>query len=356
MIPGSRILVAPLDWGLGHAARCVPVIQALLGRGAVPVLAADGGPLALLRAEFPQLEHTVLPGLEIRYGRGASQAWSMARQFPAMLRSIRQEEALVARLVPQLRLDAVISDQRFGVRSASVPSVLMTHQVFPFTPVAQRLLRAVNRRHIAHFDRCWIMDEQQAPGLAGELSHGSALPANARYIGALSRFAALDDHAPHTPRTVVAVVSGPEPQRTMFEEALLKQLTTLPGRHLLVRGAPGSNAARQLGPVEVVDHLNANHLRNALLGAELVVSRSGYTTLMDLAVLGRSGLIVPTPGQPEQEHLARLHQRTGRFLVQHQHALDIGAALGRTMPPAPPHASGSGLERALQELAALLHR
>ncbi|MBL8000988.1 MAG: glycosyltransferase, partial [Flavobacteriales bacterium] len=245
MLHGKRILVAPLDWGLGHAARCVPIVNALLEQGAVPVLGADGGPLALLRDEFPQLEHVVLPGLEVRYGSGRTQLWSMARQFPAMLRGIRQEEALVARLVPELRLDAVISDQRFGVRCDTVPSVLITHQVFPFTPVAQRLLRAVNRKHIARFDRCWIMDEEQAPGLAGELSHGHELPANARYIGVHSRLMQLGDPLPITPRTVVSVLSGPEPQRTMLEERLLAQLTHLPGRHLLVRGKPATRGERQ---------------------------------------------------------------------------------------------------------------
>lgn len=354
MIAGKRILVAPLDWGLGHAARCVPIINALLEHGAVPVIGADGGPLALLRGEFPQLEHVVLPGLEIRYGRGASQAWSMARQFPAMLRSIRQEEAVVARLVPQLRLDAVISDQRFGVRSDVVPSVLLTHQVFPFTPVAQRLMRAINRRHIARFDRCWIMDEEQAPGLAGELSHGRDLPANARYIGVQSRMAAPAREAPPVRRGVVAVISGPEPQRTLFEEKLIARLSALPGDHLLVRGRPGASDARQLGHVRVVDHLDAAGLRAALLGAGLIVSRSGYTTLMDLAVLGRSALIVPTPGQPEQEYLGQLHRGTGRFLVQRQDRLDLSAALGWKPGTTHPRTSGPGLERALQDLAGML--
>jgi UDP:flavonoid glycosyltransferase YjiC (YdhE family) len=334
----------------------VPIVNALLEQGAIPVLGADGGPLALLRGEFPQLEHVVLPGLEIRYGRGASQAWSMVRQFPAMLRSIRQEEALLAQLIPSLRLDAVISDQRFGVRSDQVPSVLITHQVFPFTPAAQRLMRAINRRHIARFDRCWIMDEEQAPGLAGELSHGHDLPANAHYIGVQSRFKATASTSSGRAHSVVAVVSGPEPQRTLLEEKLLAQLEQLPGRHLLVRGKPGSSSARHRGPVEVVDHLNAADLRTALLGASLIVSRSGYTTLMDLVVLGRSALIVPTPGQAEQEYLARLHRATGRFLVQQQDRLDLSAALGWKPGTTPPRAAGSGLERALQELAALLHR
>ncbi len=354
MLHGKRILVAPLDWGLGHATRCVPVIHALLRHGAVPVLGADGGPLALLRNEFPALEHVVLPGLEVRYGRGGSQAWSMARQFPAMLRSIRQEEAMIARLVPELRLDAILSDQRFGLHSDQVPGVLVTHQVFPFTPVAQRLMRAINRRHIARFERCWVMDEEQAPGLAGELSHGRDLPANARYIGVHSRMAPSDGTAAVAHHRVVAVISGPEPQRTLFEEKLIAQLHTVPGDHLLVRGKPGAGGEQRRGPLRVVDHLNAADLRAALLGAGLIVSRSGYTTLMDLSVLGRSALIVPTPGQPEQEYLARLHRRTGRFLVQHQDSLDLRAALDRAPSPTTPHPADQALERALQDLAALL--
>ena len=132
MFDGARILVAPLDWGLGHSARCVPVIRALLGNGAVPVIGADKGPLALLRGEFPELEHVRIPGIEVRYAKGRSQAWAMAKQFPAMLRSVRQEQQQFDRLRKDLRLDAVISDQRFGVRTSALPCVLITHKVFQF--------------------------------------------------------------------------------------------------------------------------------------------------------------------------------------------------------------------------------
>src|SRR5688572_2807995 len=187
MFNGARILVAPLDWGLGHSTRCVPVIRRLLALGATPVLGADAGPLALLRNEFPQLEHVRIPGVTVRYSKGSSQLWSMARQFPAMVRSVQAERALFDRLRHDLRLQAVISDQRFGIRSSALPSVVITHQVFPFTPIAQRALRKLNIRHLERFDRCWIMDEPTAPGLAGELSHGAGMPRNARYIGILSR-------------------------------------------------------------------------------------------------------------------------------------------------------------------------
>lgn len=353
MLAGKRILVAPLDWGLGHAARCVPIITALLEHGAVPVLGADRGPLALLRKEFPQLEQVRIPGVDVRYSAGRSQLMSMARQFPAMVRSVQAERALFDRLRPALRLDAVISDQRFGIRSPELPSVLITHQVFPFTPFAQRALRKLNLRHVARFDQCWVMDEAVAPGLAGELSHGAALPSNARYIGTVSRMSPKG--AVPSKRDVVAVISGPEPQRTLLQERLIEQLRELPGDHLLVLGQPDRHRDERIGSVHVVSHLNGQELTGAMRGAKLIVSRSGYTTLMDLAALGRSALIIPTPGQQEQEYLGELHRRTGRFLVQEQGRIDIRAALRSSATDAArPPAAGASLERALQGLAALI--
>lgn len=353
MLAGKRILVAPLDWGLGHSARCVPIIAALIEQGAVPVLGADRGPLALLRKEFPRLEHVRIPGVDVRYSAGSSQLLSMARQFPAMVRGVQAERALFDRLRPALRLDAVISDQRFGIRSPELPSVLITHQVFPFTPFAQRALRKLNLRHIARFDQCWVMDEATAPGLAGELSHGAALPSNARYIGTVSRMSPKG--AAPSKRDVVAVISGPEPQRTLLQEQLIEQLRELPGDHLLVLGQPDRHRDARLGNVHVVSHLNGEALTDAMRGAKLIVSRSGYTTLMDLAALGRSALIIPTPGQQEQEYLGELHRRTDRFLVQEQGRIDIRAALRSSATDAArPLAAGASLERALQGLAALI--
>ncbi len=359
MFTGKRILVAPLDWGLGHSTRCIPIIQALLQRGAVPVMGADGGPLALLRKEFPDLEHVRIPGVNVRYSPGRSQLWSMARQFPAMVRSVRSEEALFDRLHQALRLDGVISDQRFGLRSARIPSVLITHQVFPFTPLAQGALRKINLRQMARFDRCWIMDEPEAPGLAGELSHGTALPLNARYIGSVSRMGALRNTGSTGGRKsyrIVAVISGPEPQRTLLDSILTEQLQSIPGDHLLVRGLPTEKAERRNEGLTCVPHLGGAELASAMANAEMIVSRSGYTTLMDLAALGRTALIIPTPGQAEQEYLGALHSTTGRFLVQRQDRIDLRAALEacHTGAYATTIAGHPLLERALDELGTLL--
>lgn len=355
MFHGARILVTPLDWGLGHSTRCIPIIQRLLELDAVPIIGADNGPLALLRGEFPELEHVRIPGVNIRYSAGRNQLWSMARQFPAMLRSVHAERALFDRIRQDLRLDAVISDQRFGIRSAELPSVIITHQVFPFTPIAQGALRKVNLRHIARFDRCWIMDEASAPGLAGELSHGKQVPANARYIGTLSRMSANGSVSTKGFR-VVAVISGPEPQRTLLDQLLSEQLQRVPGKHLLVCGLPANTGTETIGDLTKVPHMNATELAAHMAASEFIVSRSGYTTLMDLVALGRTALVIPTPGQAEQEYLGELHARTGRFLVRQQATLDLPEALEKlgSTPVLRERSEHYLLDDALADLAGLL--
>ena len=357
MFNGARILVAPLDWGLGHAARCVPVVRSLIEHGAVPVIGAEGGPLALLRAEFPDLEHVRLAGVTVRYANGKNQSWSMARQFPKLLRGIREEHSLFFRLKDELALDAVISDQRFGIRATTLPSVIITHQVFPIAPIFQGPLQRLNQRLLQRFDRCWVMDHAEPPGLSGELGHGPNVSPNARCIGPQSRFSPQVSGSPAQGR-IVAVISGPEPHRTLFEKILIDQLQMIPGDHLLVRGLP-SAAHEQRANVTLLPHLSADRLADELSCADLIVSRSGYTTLMDLHALGRNALLVPTPGQPEQEYLARLHGTAGHFMVQQQDRIDLCAAMaslkGTSSPPIV--VDHRPLERALEDLAAMIqHR
>lgn len=353
MFRGARILVAPLDWGLGHAARCVPIIRTLLEQDAVPVIGADMAPLALLREEFPTLEHVRLPGMEVRYAAGRSQAWAMARQLPRMLLQVRKEQHLFHTIRTQLRLQAIISDQRFGIRAHDRPSVLITHQIFPFSPFAQAHARRINLRHIARFHRCWIPDDAQAPGLAGELSHGGQLPQQARYIGPLSRFADATPSADKPAWRTVSVISGPEPQRTLFEKAVMQQLHSIAGRHLVVSGRPGL-ALRNEGSIEIAGHLPAAQLQAALASAGLIICRSGYSTLMDLHALGRKALLVPTPGQPEQEYLARLHGQRHGHPVQPQEGLDVRAALAHGTDAGTGSEKSGTLFRAMTELAGLI--
>lgn len=309
-----RILIAPLNWGLGHASRCVPLIRRLLADGHQVVLGGDGESLTLLRKHFPALAVLPLASLELRYGSGNRQVLAMLRALPRIIRSARRDHALLNNYLRYEQIDEVISDNRFGLWSAKTHCVYMTHQLLVALPRPWQWLEPVvarwHRRVIAHYDECWIPDESVCAnggqGLAGRLSHPGQLPANAKYIGVLSRFAGRAFTADKTYR-VVAVLSGLEPQRTLLEQDILQACENSDDTVLIVRGKihePPTIVKH--GKVTIAPWLDDDHLASYLLGAERIICRSGYSSVMDLYALGVMQKVEwrPTPGQTEQEYLA----------------------------------------------------
>lgn len=330
-------MVAPLDWGLGHATRCVPVVHALLAVGCEVVLATAGAQEALLRAEFPQLQCLHLPGYGVRYGKHGAMG-RLLLQLPTLRRHIFTEHAWLQRLVALEKIDGIISDNRYGLYHSSVPSVLITHQLALQLPTwagwAKGTVQEVLHRHIAHFDTCWVPDmPDAATSLGGLLSHPPMLPqVPVHYIGWLSRLAVHADVAPAQEGRWLISLSGPEPQRTLLEQKILAQLTTLEQPAWLLRGLPGQSPLPTVPQhVQVHNHLPAALMAQYMQTCSLLVSRSGYSTLMDAALLGTPVACIPTPGQTEQEYLARrLHAQQWGYW-QPQQSFDLHAWL--QVPP-----------------------
>jgi UDP:flavonoid glycosyltransferase YjiC (YdhE family) len=323
----KRILIAPLDWGLGHATRCIPIIRYLMQRGHEPVLCAEGRIADLLRAEFPELPMQHLEGYRITYPRGVGMVWKMAVTIPHILRCIAREERELRRLAKEWKADAVISDNRFGFHHPEVPSAYITHQVMIKAPMAEPVLYAMHRRHMERFHRTWVPDVADAPGLSGDLGHRFALPRNGRYLGPLTRFSG---NMPKGGGGLVAVISGPEPQRTLFEENVRAQLRTWQGPATVVCGRPDLHTDELTAQGHrIVSHLPSAELEAVMSGADVVLSRSGYSTVMDLAVTGRKAIFVPTLGQTEQEYLAQLYHQRGLHLHVPQRQFDLHAAMAQ---------------------------
>ncbi len=306
----EKVIVAPLNWGLGHATRCIPLIRALVQLGVEPVLASDGRSLLLLQNEFPEWPAAELPAYGIRYGPGGM-AWNMIRQLPKIGRAVWREHRRIRRLARYFNARAIISDHRFGCFHPDLFSVVIAHQlnIQAASPALARPAGRLNRFFLGRFEACWIPDYPGTDNLSGALSHPSPLPSRTRYIGPLSRFDALEEEKRYD---IVAVLSGPEPQRTLLERQLRRQLRRFPGRSLMALGKPEAGPLReQTGNLEIAGFLPANELNRAMAATRLVVCRSGYSTLMDLAAIGGKALLVPTPGQTEQEYLAGLMQERG---------------------------------------------
>jgi hypothetical protein len=318
-----RVLVCALDWGLGHATRSVPVVQALLRQGADVVLASSGDAGQLLKMEFPDLPYHELPGYRPHYPRNGSMIFSMAGQLLKFRHAIHDEHARVETLVDDLGITAVISDNRYGCYSRKVPSVFITHQLnvrlSPGWRLLERLINGWQRLYNNKYREVWVPDLPDS-GLTG---HFQSNQVPFHFIGWLSRFG---ESAPSVEKyDLVALVSGPEPQRTLFAQSLRRQLQSFQGKSLLVLGVPGEANPVREGKVEIVNHLPAKELEARLVAAELVIARSGYSTIMDLIVLGKKAAFVPTPGQPEQIHLAHFLQRSSIAFCQDQENFAIEA-------------------------------
>jgi len=318
------VLVAPLNWGLGHATRCIPIIKYLLTKNVEVLIASDGAALDLLKEEFPSISAFPLPAYGVRYPYN-NMTVNMLLQGPKILQAIKREHTVTQNLVATQDIQIIISDNRFGCYSSKTYNVFMTHQINIMAPniFTENIISWWNKRMLKRFDLCWVPDFEEAPGLAGKLSHPGSLN-SVRYIGPLSRMNNLDLDLEYD---VIVVLSGPEPQRSKLEELILQQAVLLPYQFLLVRGVMTDESKNQKGNVTTFGHMKATELERAFAASKVAIARSGYTTVMDLVAMGKRAILIPTPGQTEQIYLGELYRETKRFIVRAQENLDLVEAL-----------------------------
>ncbi len=297
-------MVAPLNWGLGHATRCIPIINNLILQGYTPIIASDGNALQLLKKEFPTLKALELPSYEIEYPEnGTDFKWKMIKNMPKMYDAITREKKLVKSWVKEFELSGIISDNRLGVRSKKIPSVFITHQLNVLTGNTTWISSKLHQLVIHKYAECWVPDFSEFPNLTGKLGHLDTVDSHIRYIGPLSRF---EKKPTEIKNNLLVVLSGPEPQRTQLEKKLSSELLKFEGKILFVRGVVETEQRfRENENITFVNFMTSRDLEKAFNESEIVLCRSGYTTIMDLAKLGKKAFLIPTPGQYEQEYLAK---------------------------------------------------
>lgn len=322
-------MVAPLDWGLGHASRCIPLISEIISLGHEVIIATDGRALELLEEEFPQVKCIRLQGYHPVYPKDEKMVMKMALQVPKFFVAILREHFKVLTIIQQHSIDAVISDNRYGLSLNGKPTVIITHQLFIRMPPKMKWMESavnlLNHFFIKKFHHCWVPDIQGNENLSGGLSHGANIPSNVEFIGTLSRFSSTPTVKKYD---LLVILSGPEPQRTILEEKIMKQVRELPLRTLVVRGITEENKRAQLTEmVETVSHLTSEKMNEALLQSDAVICRSGYSSVMELASLGKPAILIPTPGQTEQEYLAERLSEKNFFVTKNQDSLNMQEGL-----------------------------
>jgi uncharacterized protein (TIGR00661 family) len=327
----KNVLVAPLDWGLGHATRCVPVIRELLKRKCNVSIAGSGDSLELLRKEFPFLKFFELIGYNPVYPLTRSgMVWKMASQLPKFFLTIRKEHEQIEQIVIDNSIDLIISDNRYGCWSANRTSIFITHQSSILMPkrfgLLAPLVRRFNRKFMSRFEQCWVPDFSGGNNLTGQLNSYARKRMNIfKFIGPLSRFEASKRKRDKL-YDVTVILSGPEPQRTLLEKIIRVQLEATDLHYCIVRGVLNP-ASRSIAP-NIYDNLTSARLQEVIESSDVIIARSGYSTVMDMAALRRKVIFIPTPGQTEQEYLAKtLYEKRIAFYAEQkkfdlQHALN----------------------------------
>ena len=333
MKKSKKILVCPLDWGIGHATRIVPIINILIDEDFEVVIAADKRPLAFLKIEFPDLQFIKFEGYNITYPEKGSMVLKMIFVLPKIILKIFSEHKKLKKIIQKHKIDIVFSDNRYGLWNKKIPCIFMTHQMMIKMPGSfkflEKFLYKINQAIINKYDECWIPDNQGIPNLSGDLSHKFAPPKNSFFIGSLSRFNNYSTKKTEDNKTdILALVSGPEPQRSIFEEKILSQLINLNLKSVVVRGIPGDkNPDNQYENIKVFSHLDSKKLSEYIINSKIIICRPGYSSLMDLTALNKKAIFVPTPGQTEQEYLAKYFYYQKIFYSVKQKYLDIKKAI-----------------------------
>ena len=322
-----RVLIAPLDWGLGHATRCIPIIDELVKRGCEVSIASSGSALALLKKEHPRIRFFELPSYKATYSAQIPLMISVFLQLPKFLQAINREHKQIEKIIADQSIELVISDNRFGCWSKNVPSVFITHQTMIQMPWILKGLQPIvnffNHRFIKRFNYCWIPDFSGESNLTGKLSDSRTVPV--KYIGILSRLKKIPSNVVYD---LTIMLSGPEPQRTILEKILLTQLKKSKCKALLIRGVmEGESQWVKENELQIVNYLQRDEMAKIINQSQWIIARSGYSTIMDLAKLGKRAIFIPTPGQTEQEYLARRLKNYGIAFSMNQDNFNLSYAM-----------------------------
>lgn len=330
-----NILICPLEWGLGHAARMIPIASRLRELNHKVFIGAGEEHLALFRNELPGLEYIDFPGFRPGYSKHLPQYLALLLKTPKLIYHIIKEHNRLKKIIRESAIEIVISDNRFGLWNNKVRTVYVTHILrIPF-PGAFAFLEfigiALHRAIINKFNYCFIPDLPEDLNVSGRLSHDIRLPGNARYIGILSRFSESEPAIAESPvnyRHNSVILSGPEPQRSILKQKLSDALRDKDIPTVFLGGMPEkAGEMTRSGNIVWFSHLPARVMKAVIAGSEIIISRSGYTTIMELISLNCSALLIPTPGQTEQEYLARYLEEKGWFTSVRQKCISEEMAL-----------------------------
>ncbi|MBK9211535.1 MAG: hypothetical protein IPO14_00855 [Saprospiraceae bacterium] len=302
------ILITPLDWGLGHATRCVPLINELNAMGHRVIIAASGSGFTYLQLVFPNVEIIRLREYAIKYFKNAFLTY-LYNALNIPLR-IWQDRKALSEILKKYDVDLIISDNRFGFYSNYIPSVFVTHQLNIQHPIKlfKWLINKLNKFIIKKYDEIWVVDDQKLD-FAGKLS-AENIQSRIVYIGLLPSIEAKISNEESI--QYLLILSGPEPMKSIWLNGVCQKFFDS-GMQLNIVGEAANVDGRyqNIEGIKFYGQLSGQDLADCISRSEYIISRSGYSTLMDLSGFGKKLILIPTPHQPEQIYLANYFQEKG---------------------------------------------
>jgi hypothetical protein len=283
-----------LNWGMGHVARCIPLIDLFIKNGNTVILAGDESQITILEQYFPAIDTVLHKGYPFKFGERGNFGLDLLRQFRPLQERLKKEIEETEKLVNEYSIDIIVSDHRYGFLSSNAYSILLTHQLNLPVKWYENWVQNIHHRLIGKFDEIWVPDTIQSD-YAGDLSRNTK-QFQVNYIGPLSRFS-IYDKVPKDEHDVV-IVSGPDVYAIPYVKEQLQRATDhtrIIARDEVIRSFPNDPRFYSSNDWKQADQL--------IMTASKIISRSGYSTLMDLIELKTPFSITPTPGQREQEYL-----------------------------------------------------
>lgn len=322
-----RVFFAILNMGLGHTTRSMPLMKKFIELGWDVIMASSGRSLQYLKKELPENSFVELTDYNLHYTKKGLSMLEFTKKLPHLLKTTIQEHLFVEKFVKVHNIDYVFSDQRYGCFSSKIPSYFISHQLRFIAPKSVQHLEFMgaffNKSFYRRYTGVIVPDVlYHDEGLiSGKLSGIEDL-SKIHFPGILSSISC--DNNMEKDIDLFVSVSGPEPQRSILERIIRAQIRTVPGKKVIALGIPESDYIENPQPdVTIYHHLGRSYTSEIMNRSRIIVSRSGYTTIMELAELGKKALFIPTPGQTEQIYLAERLKENGWFYYVNQQDLNL---------------------------------
>ena len=322
-----KVLFGVCSWGLGHATRDLPLIKGIIQAGHEASIVARGRSLNLLKEELGNsCRYLEIPDYSSPYSKKDFSVAKFLSYFPVYMNQVIKEHERIKKLVKREGYERIVSDNRFGIHITEIPSYFISHQLRFLAPGRVKLFEmATEGFNYSFFKNSFskfLVPDFKKDSLSGDLSHNLKYfkERQVDYLGILSD---LRKKEVSQDIDYFISISGPEPQRTIFEHKVLEQAPRLKGRVVVALGAPDAPGEKGNGDLRIFGYLNRREQEDVMNRAKLVITRPGYSTLMELVALEKKALFVPTPGQTEQVYLAKYHSKQGNFYSVDQNSLNL---------------------------------